>query len=90
MKDTRRTRGRTDLYSITNKPSDYCSSLALQTGGTIFDLNMMTKMQSPVIKNFQTVFANRLALFTYPSQCTVCSCEYNDIFQMARSVCKKC
>jgi hypothetical protein len=90
MRDARRLKGNSRLYDITTKPNDYCSSLALQTGGTVFDLNMMTQKQSSTIKSFQTVFANRLALTTYPSSCSVCSCEYNELFQMARSVCKKC
>lgn len=90
MRDSKSIRGNSDLYSIVSKPTDSCSTLALSTGGTIFNQNMMTKMRSSTIKSFQTVFANRLATTTYPSRCTACSCEYNYMFGMSRTVCNKC
>ena len=90
VRDIRSVRGTARLYPIISKPSDYCSELALQTGGTVFDMNMMTKMSSNIIKSFQTVFANRLALTTTPSRCTSCVCEYNPLFMMSRAACNKC
>jgi hypothetical protein len=90
MRDARAVRGNKNLYSITTKPTDSCSSLALQTGGTVFDLNMMTKMRGQVTKSFQTVFANTMALTAYPPTCTTCSCEYSSVFHMPRSSCRRC
>lgn len=90
LRDAKAVNGNSQIYSITNKPTDSCSSLALQTGGTIFDLTMMTKSRAPTSKNFQTVFANRLSMTAYPLRCTVCSCEYNSLFSMTRTVCKRC
>lgn len=89
MRDLRSIRGNTDLYSIISKPTDSCSTLALSTGGTIFNQNMM-RMKSSTVKSFQTVFANRLAATTSPARCSSCSCEYNYLFGISRTVCNKC
>lgn len=90
MKDSKVMKGNTKLLASTIKPKDQCSYLALATQGTVFDLNMMTKQRSYIAKSMQTVFAGRLAMTQTPSKCQICTCEYSDVFDMPRTVCKRC
>jgi len=90
LRDIRSLRGNTRLYPIVTKPTDACSSLALQTNGVVFDVNMMKTMRSSTIKSFQTVFANVMSNNVAPQRCTSCTCEYNELFMTSRTVCSAC
>lgn len=90
MKDVKSLKGNTKIYPITSKPKDQCSYLALRTDGTVFDLNMLTKQRDYIAKSMLTVFAKRMAMTAMPSDCQICSCEYNELFMMPRSVCRQC
>lgn len=55
-------------------PKDFCTPLALETNGTLFDLEKMVSSQSTEIKQFVDIFAHRVAATAQPSPCQRCDC----------------
>ena len=58
-------------------PKDFCTPLALETDGTVFDLKKMINGPFAEIKQFVDIFARRVAATARPSPCQHCDCIGN-------------
>ncbi len=55
-------------------PKDYVSTLAQETGGTVFTLDKLASRKRTTAKKASTVIARELALRSHPSECQICDC----------------
>lgn len=76
-----------DIFSILDIPQDYCSSLALNTNGSIFDSGHLLVGSVRQQRGFMDSFVERVQ--QKESQCQVCSCELNQ-YGVPNSVCRRC
>lgn len=76
-----------DIFSILDIPQDYCSSLALNTNGSIFDSGHLLVGSVRHQHGFMDSFVGRVQ--QKESQCQVCSCELNQ-YGVPSSVCRRC
>ncbi|XP_033095238.1 uncharacterized protein LOC117099816 [Anneissia japonica] len=75
--------GDADLRRLVKEPASKCAVLALESNGTIFD------MQSINEKKFIDVFTQRLIQTTVPMECQVCKCVA-DKEGSGITICEKC
>ncbi|KAL4235628.1 hypothetical protein ACF0H5_004023 [Mactra antiquata] len=74
-------------YSDIVMPSDHCTSLALDTKGSIFNSGYMLVDKLRDRKQFMNQFNDRVT--QKPSTCQVCNCEINDE-GVPQTVCRAC
>ena len=70
-------------------PKDFCTPLALETNGALFDLKKMTTDNGPQAKKFIDVFARRFATTANPSECQRCDC-IGDRDGIGSILCQRC
>ncbi|XP_064626174.1 apolipophorins-like [Lineus longissimus] len=70
-------------------PKDICVTLALETNGTVFNIQKLLAGRYTTQKAFLDVFARRLANSAHPTKCQICECT-PDINGVGRSVCTSC
>ncbi|XP_053394173.1 apolipophorins-like [Mercenaria mercenaria] len=76
-----------DLFSDLDIPQDYCSSLALNSNGSIFDSGHLFVGSVRQQRRFIDSFSDRVQ--QKDSSCQICSCEL-DQSGTPRSVCRRC
>jgi len=74
VRNIRNPQGDRELRRQLAMPKDFCTPLALETNGTVFDLKKMINSQSTEIKQFVDIFAHRVAATAQPSPCQRCDC----------------
>lgn len=74
VRNVRNLQGDRELRRQLVLPKDFCTPLALETNGTLFDLEKMINSQSTEIKQFVDIFAHRVAATAQPSPCQRCDC----------------
>ena len=72
-----------------NIPEDYCSNLAVNTNGSIFDSSHILSGRVREQKEFLRTVGDRVGTSDDPSECQVCTCEA-DAMGLPRSVCRRC
>jgi len=88
VRNVRSFRGDRELRRQLAVPKDFCTPLALETNGTLFDLNKMTDSPSQA-KKFVDVFARRFAASAEPSRCQRCDC-IGDRDGVGSILCQRC
>lgn len=75
VRNVRSLKGDRELRRQLAVPKDYCTPLALETNGTLFDLKKMeNKLGTQKIKKFVDIFSRRIAITAEPSPCQRCDC----------------
>ncbi|KAK2701597.1 hypothetical protein QYM36_019762, partial [Artemia franciscana] len=70
-------------------PKDFCTPLALETNGTVFDLNKIIGRKTTSPKRVIDIFARRFAATAEPAPCQRCDCMGDkDGFGMMQ--CQRC
>lgn len=59
---------------LPKKKLNYCSPLAIGTGGSVFTGNKLRPAAKNPTKKFSTIFAKRVAATAQPSACQHCEC----------------
>lgn len=79
VRNVRSMKGDRELRRQLALPKDFCTPLALETNGTLFDLKKMMpgSQQQQQIKKFIDIFARRVAATADPSPCQRCDCIAN-------------
>ncbi|XP_014209258.1 uncharacterized protein LOC106639934 [Copidosoma floridanum] len=68
----------------------YCAPLALETNGTLFDGSKLYSYEKPSsVKNFLSVFSQRLVSTAIPITCQICECIANNN-GMTKMECTSC
>ncbi|XP_067004188.2 uncharacterized protein [Anabrus simplex] len=81
---------RKNLLRQVQMPKDLCVPLALETNGTIFNLNHMVGGRSQsTSKKFLDVWSRRIAQDIHPPTCQKCQCVVNQDF-IGQIICSKC
>ncbi|CAH1394070.1 unnamed protein product [Nezara viridula] len=62
---------------LTKSMMGYCTTLALETNGTIFTGKRMGSENLALVKKFSSVFARRIAASAQPDSCQHCECMAN-------------
>ncbi|XP_021356772.1 uncharacterized protein LOC110452518 [Mizuhopecten yessoensis] len=78
-----------DLYDDMALPSDSCSTLSLDSNGTIFDSTGFVGRRLKDRRRFSEIIVDRVAATAVPHECQVCRCV-SDHTGAAMSVCRKC
>lgn len=90
MRNVKSLRGDRELRRQLALPKDFCTPLALETNGTVFDLKKMTAGQQPVVvKKFIDILARRVAVTGEPSACQRCDC-IGDRDGVGTVLCQRC
>lgn len=77
-RNARNVKGDRELRRQLVLPKDYCTPLALETNGTVFDVKKMMPANGQYqIKKFVDIFARRVAATAEPSACQRCDCIAN-------------
>ena len=89
-RNVRSLKGDRELRSQLAIPKDFCTPLALETNGTLFDLKKMMP-DSAVLqaKKFVDIFARRVASTGEPSPCQRCDC-IGDRDGIGAVLCQRC
>jgi len=87
--NARELRGDAVLKNQVIMPKDICTTLALETNGTVFNIQKLLGGRYTTQKAFMDVFARRVANSAHPTKCQVCECQ-PDKDGVGRSVCSKC
>ena len=90
VRNVRSLRGDRELRRQLAMPKDFCTPLALETNGTLFDLKkMMPGQQQQQTKKFVDIFARRVAATGEPSPCQRCDC-IGDRDGIGSILCQRC
>ncbi|XP_057374590.1 uncharacterized protein LOC130695474 [Daphnia carinata] len=90
MRNIRSLKGDQKLRRQLAMPKDFCTPLALETNGTLFDLKkMMPGHQQQQTKKFIGIFARRVAVTGEPSLCQRCDC-IGDRDGIGSILCQRC
>ncbi|KAK9498025.1 hypothetical protein O3M35_003911 [Rhynocoris fuscipes] len=63
---------------LTKSMMGYCTTLALETNGTIFTGKKMGSENMALVKKFSSVFARRISATAQPDSCQTCECSSDD------------
>lgn len=77
----------TNIFSELDIPQDYCTSLALNTNGSVFDMGHLFVASVRHQRHFMDKFGARVQ--QTDSQCQVCSCAL-DHSGAPQSICRHC
>lgn len=95
-RNVRSLKGDRELRRQLSIPKDFCTPLALETNGTLFDLKKMMLLSSDVAgptslqaKKFIDIFARRVAATGEPSPCQRCDC-IGDRDGIGAVLCQRC
>jgi len=89
VRNVRSMKGDRELRRHLVIPKDFCTPLALETNGALFDLKKMTTDNGPQAKKFIDVFARRFATTANPSECQRCDC-IGDRDGIGSILCQRC
>jgi hypothetical protein len=78
-----------DLRRQLKNPKDHLSTLAQESGGTVFNLNKLATRKRSTAKKASSVISQEVARLCQPSECQVCDCLANADGQ-GRLMCHKC
>lgn len=92
VRNIRSLKGDRELRRQLALPKDFCTPLALETNGTLFDLKKMmpaAQQQQQLTKKFVDVVARRIAATGEPSPCQRCDC-IGDRDGIGSILCQRC
>jgi hypothetical protein len=89
IRNIRNLRGDRELRRQLVIPKDFCTPLALETNGTLFDLKKMSNDNAIQAKKFVDVFARRFSATAEPSDCQRCDC-IGDRDGVGNILCQRC
>ena len=88
-RDVTNLKGDRELARQLSVPKDFCTPLALETNGTLFDVKKMSADNGIQAKKFVDIFARRLAATAQPSDCQRCDC-IGDRDGVGSILCQRC
>jgi hypothetical protein len=89
VRNIRSLKGDRELRRHLALPKDFCTPLALETNGTLFDLKKMNSGNGAQVKKFVDIFARRVAVTAEPSPCQRCDC-IGDRDGIGSILCQRC
>ena len=78
-----------ETFSDIEIPTDYCSTLAMRTNGSLFDSTNSLHGTLRHQRHFMQTVGDRVGMSGSQSQCQECSCELDES-GAAVSVCRRC
>ena len=78
-----------DSFSDIELPSDYCTTLAMRTNGSLFDATNSISGNLRSQRHFMRTVGDRVGLSGSQTECQECSCELDET-RAPISICRRC
>ena len=88
-KDAKKLKGSSKLLQHAAMPKNLCSALAIETEGSIFDIQQWRDVKPAFGDRFEDVFANVLVSKGKLSKCQICECVPDET-GVGMSICESC